>query len=130
MSLYFFIFTTFLAIIPIWLSIFFQEFPFIIIGIPIYAITFYLDIKSTTSFGLKKVQMWETSILFARLSKYGFQRAIIIQLISEITLAVLLSILFTHELNIPVTGGFLITFGIIHFMGYYSNGKLKNSPAQ
>lgn len=112
--------------IPIISSVYIQE-PFnqlLLLGVPFYLISLILDLKSTISFGKITVMSRECSPLFAALASRGFKFAVFFQVSFEVLCGVvLLPMIVTNTINHIVSGAVLISFGVIHMVGYYLNTR-------
>lgn len=95
-------------------------------GITGYAVGMYWDYTSTKSFGLEAVRRRESSPLFRGLCRWGFGRALVLQVAIEMILAAtVLPILLVGRLDVALTGCILIVFGSIHAFGGWKNSRLR-----
>lgn len=101
-----------------------EEYTFLALagGIFTYGVGFILDVRMTTSFGIKTVIKYETSPLFSRLCcRFGFVLAIPLQLAIEIGMAFVLSVM--NKIDLMLLGMCLFSLGMIHGVGWVRNTK-------
>ncbi len=89
-----------------------------------YCIGLYRDVQSTIAFGRNNVMRHEISPSFRHFSRYGFFRAIVVQVSIECTLICMIPVLMTGWFDPSVSGGILCAFGLIHIVGYRNNRRL------
>lgn len=97
----------------------------LILSVVAYGILFYLDIRSTVSYGRSAVGTWELSPMFRYLTRrWGFVVSVSVQAVFEVVLVILVVPLYlgrTASLDTTIATITLAILGACHSIGYLHN---------
>lgn len=99
-------------------------------GVPLFCAGFFLDVRSTISFGIDAVIKYEMSPVFSRLCRLGFARAVAALAAIEVGLVFALSMLLAR-LEPVMIGMLFAVMGAIHMVGWAGNrrrARMMNAP--